>query len=143
MCILYILNIHTIYRRGDSLNIQISNNADTPIYEQLKNEIIRAIMTGEIQPGDPLLSMRALAKELKISIITTKRAYQDLEQDGYVYSVVGKGTFVSEQNATIQKERVLLELEKNIEELLKTAHQIDLSTEELIDMIHVIEEDAK
>ncbi|KKK32955.1 GntR family transcriptional regulator [Salinicoccus sediminis] len=125
------------------MNIQISNNTDTPIYEQLKNEIIRAIMTSEVQPGEALMSMRALAKELKISIITTKRAYQDLEQEGYVYSVVGKGTFVSEQNANIQRERVLLEIEKNIEELLKTAHQIDLSAEELIDMIHVIEEDKK
>lgn len=125
------------------MNIQISNNTDIPIYEQLKNEIIRSIMTGEIKPGDSLMSMRALAKELKISIITTKRAYQDLEQEGYVYSVVGKGTFVSEQNASIQKERVLLQIEKNIEELLKTAHQIDLSTEELIDMIHVIEEDTR
>ncbi|AKG74615.1 GntR family transcriptional regulator [Salinicoccus halodurans] len=125
------------------MNIQISNNTDIPIYEQLKNEIIRSIMTGEIKPGDSLMSMRALAKELKISIITTKRAYQDLEQEGYVYSVVGKGTFVSEQNASIQKERVLLQIEKNIEELLKTAHQIGLPTEELIDMIHVIEEDTR
>ncbi|WP_017549456.1 GntR family transcriptional regulator [Salinicoccus carnicancri] len=125
------------------MNIQISNNTDIPIYEQLKNEIIRAIMTGEVQPGEALMSMRALAKELKISIITTKRAYQDLEQEGYVYSIVGKGTFVSEQNANIQRERVLLEIEKNIEELLNTAYQINLSAEELIDMIHVIEEDKK
>lgn len=125
------------------MNIQISNNTDAPIYEQLKNEIIRSIMTGEIKPGDSLMSMRALAKELKISIITTKRAYQDLEQDGYVYSVVGKGTFVSEQNPNIQKERILLEIEKNIEALLQTAHQIDLSTDELIDMIHVIKEDTR
>ncbi len=143
MCILYILNIHIIYKRGVFLNIQISNNTDIPIYEQLKNEIIRAIMTGEVQPGEALMSMRALAKELKISIITTKRAYQDLEQEGYVYSIVGKGTFVSEQNANIQRERVLLEIEKNIEELLNTAYQINLSAEELIDMIHVIEEDKK
>lgn len=140
---MYILSIHTIYGRGVFLNIQISNNTDIPIYEQLKNEIIRLIMTGEVKPGDSLMSMRALAKELKISIITTKRAYQDLEQEGYVYSLVGKGTFVSEQNANIQKERVLLEIEKSIEELLKTAHQIDLSTDELIDMIHVIEEDKR
>lgn len=140
---MYILSIHTIYGRGVFLNIQISNNTDVPIYEQLKNEIIRSIMTGEVKPGDSLMSMRALAKELKISIITTKRAYQDLEQEGYVYSLVGKGTFVSEQNANIQKERVLLEIEKSIEELLKTAHQIDLSTDELIDMIHVIEEDKR
>lgn len=124
------------------MNIKISNTVNTPIYEQLKNEIIRLIMNGELKPGDALMSMRRLAKELKISIITTKRAYQDLEQEGYVYSVVGKGTFVSEQNADIQRERVLLDIEKNIEGLLNTAHQINLSTDELIEMIRMIEEDA-
>lgn len=123
------------------MNIKISNTTDTPIYEQLKNEIIRLIMSGELRPGDALMSMRRLAKELKISIITTKRAYQDLEQEGYVYSVVGKGTFVSEQNADIQRERVLLDIEKNIEVLLTTAHQINLSADELIEMIRVMEEE--
>lgn len=123
------------------MNIKISNTTDTPIYEQLKNEIIRLIMSGELRPGDALMSMRRLAKELKISIITTKRAYQDLEQEGYVYSVVGKGTFVSEQNADIQRERVLLDIEKNIEALLTTAHQINLSADELIEMIRVMEEE--
>lgn len=123
------------------LDIKISNSVDTPIYEQLKNEIIRLIMNGELKPGDTLISMRQLAKNLKISIITTKRAYQDLEREGYVYSVVGKGTFVSEQNAAIQKERVLLSIEKNIEDLLQTAHQVGLSADELIEMIRTIEED--
>lgn len=123
------------------MNIKISNTLDIPIYEQLKNEIIRLIMSGELQPGEPIMSMRRLAKELKISIITTKRAYQDLEQEGYVYTVVGKGTFVSEQNAEIQRERMLLDIEKNIESLLKTAHQINLTTEEVIEMIRVVEEE--
>lgn len=123
------------------MNIKISNTLDIPIYEQLKNEIIRLIMSGELQPGEPIMSMRRLAKELKISIITTKRAYQDLEQEGYVYTVVGKGTFVSEQNAEIQRERMLLDIEKNIEALLKKAHQINLSTDELIEMIRVMEEE--
>ncbi|MFD2831347.1 GntR family transcriptional regulator [Corticicoccus populi] len=123
------------------LNIKISNTVDIPIYEQLKNEIIRLIMTGELKPGDSLMSMRRLAKELKISIITTKRAYQDLEQEGYVYSVVGKGTYVSEQNADIQRERILLDIEKNIEGLMKTARQINVSTDEIIEMIRMIEEE--
>lgn len=123
------------------MNIKISNTLDIPIYEQLKNEIIRLIMSGDLQPGEPIMSMRRLAKELKISIITTKRAYQDLEQEGYVYTVVGKGTFVSEQNAEIQRERMLLDIEKNIESLLKSAHQINLTTEEVIEMIRVVEEE--
>ncbi|MFC3418097.1 GntR family transcriptional regulator [Salinicoccus hispanicus] len=123
------------------MNIRISNQSDIPIYEQLKREIIRLIMNGELRPGDPLLSMRSLAKELSISIITTKRAYQDLEASGYVYSVVGKGTFVSEQNAENRREQILVEIEKKIEDLLKTSKQVDLSVEELAEMMKVMEDE--
>lgn len=123
------------------MDIKLSNRSDVPIYEQLKNEIIRLIMTGALRPGDPLLSMRGLAKELSISIITTKRAYQDLEAAGYVYSVVGKGTYVSEQNNENKREQLLIEVEKKLEELLSTAKKIDLSTDELVEMMKVMEED--
>ncbi|WP_342389347.1 GntR family transcriptional regulator [Salinicoccus bachuensis] len=123
------------------LDIKISNQSEVPIYEQLKNEIIHLIMTGALRPGDPLLSMRRLAKELSISIITTKRAYQDLEAAGYVYSVVGKGTFVSEQNNENRREQILVEIEKKLEDLLSTAKKIDLSTRELVEMMKVMEED--
>jgi GntR family transcriptional regulator len=98
-------------------------------------------MTGALRPGDPLLSMRRLAKELSISIITTKRAYQDLEAAGYVYSVVGKGTYVSEQNNENKREQLLIEVEKKLEELLSTAKKIDLSIDELVEMMKVMEED--
>ena len=125
------------------MDIKLSNRSDVPIYEQLKNEIIRLIMTGALRPGDPLLSMRRLAKELSISIITTKRAYQDLEAAGYVYSVVGKGTYVSEQNSELQRERVLTEIEDYIEAMLKASYKINLSRTELDDMISIIEEDLK
>ena len=125
------------------MDIKLSNRSDVPIYEQLKNEIIRLIMTGALRPGDPLLSMRRLAKELSISIITTKRAYQDLEAAGYVYSVVGKGTYVSEQNSELQRERVLTEIEDYIEAMLKASYKINLSRTELDDMISIIEEDMK
>lgn len=123
------------------MNIRISNQSDVPIYEQLKGEIIRLIMNGELRPGDPLLSMRMLAKELGISIITTKRAYQDLEASGYVYSVVGKGTFVSEQNAENRREQILVEIEKKIADLLKTSKQVDLSVDELTEMMKVMEDE--
>lgn len=125
------------------LNIKISNTIDIPIYEQVKEEIIRLIMNGELNPGDSLLSMRQLAKELGISIITTKRAYRDLETAGYVHSVVGKGTYVSEQNSELQRERVLTEIEGYIEAMLKASHKINLSIAELEDMISVIGEDLK
>lgn len=125
------------------LNIKISNTIDVPIYEQVKDEIIRLIMKGELNPGDSLLSMRQLAKELGISIITTKRAYRDLETAGYVHSVVGKGTYVSEQNSELQRERVLTEIEDYIEAMLKASYKINLSRTELDDMISIIEEDLK
>ncbi|WP_462421217.1 GntR family transcriptional regulator [Salinicoccus sp. Marseille-QA3877] len=125
------------------LNIKISNTIDVPIYAQVKDEIIRLIMNGELNPGDSLLSMRQLAKELGISIITTKRAYRDLETAGYVHSVVGKGTYVSEQNSELQRERVLTEIEDYIEAMLKASYKINLSRTELDDMISIIEEDLK
>ncbi|GAA3722460.1 GntR family transcriptional regulator [Salinicoccus jeotgali] len=121
------------------LDIKISNQGDVPIYEQLKNEIIRHIITGTLKPGEPLLSMRALAKELSISIITTKRAYQDLEASGYVYSVVGKGTFVKEQDNESRREQILIEVEKKLKDLISTANKIELSTEELMEMMKVME----
>lgn len=125
------------------LNIKISNTMDVPIYEQVKDEIIRLIMSGELGPGDALPSMRRLAKDLGISIITTKRAYQDLEGAGYVHSVVGKGTYVSEQNTELQRERILNEIEGHIEAMLLASRQINLSREELDEMISIIEEDMK
>lgn len=125
------------------MNIKISNTIDVPIYEQVKDEIIRLIMNGELNPGDSLLSMRQLAKELGISIITTKRAYQDLEAAGYVHSVVGKGTYVSEQNNELQRERILTEIEDYIEAILKASYKINLSRTELDNMISIIEEDLR
>ena len=74
----------------EALNIIISNNSGKPIYEQITQQVKAAIMKGELSPGDPLPSMRVLAKELRISVITTKRAYEDLEREGFLVSVVGK-----------------------------------------------------
>ncbi len=125
------------------LNIKISNAIDVPIYEQVKEEIIRLIMNGALAPGDPLPSMRRLAKDLGISIITTKRAYQDLEGAGYVHSIVGKGTYVSAQDTELQRERVLNEIEGHIEAMFKASRTIGLTRDELDEMITVIEEDMK
>ena len=79
------------------MNIIISNSSDKPIYEQIRAQIKQMIISGELQAGDQLPSMRMLAKELRISVITTKRAYEDLERDGFIYTVVGKGSFVAEK----------------------------------------------
>ena len=89
--IMYINDIH-ISIRGERVNIIISNSSGKPIYEQITSQIKNMIVAGELKPGEALPSMRLLAKELRISVITTKRAYEDLERDGYIYSVVGKGS---------------------------------------------------
>ena len=86
------------------MDIIISNSSGVPIYEQIEEQIKSQIMTGELVEGDALPSMRVLAKELKISIITTKRAYEDLERDGFIESVTGKGSFVKGVNSDMVKE---------------------------------------
>lgn len=99
------------------MDIIISNSFGVPLYEQIEEQIKGQIMTGELKEGDALPSMRVLAKELKISIITTKRAYEDLERDGFIESVTGKGSFVKRVNGDIMKERMRVA----IQELLETA----------------------
>lgn len=99
------------------MDIIISNSSGVPLYEQIEEQIKSQIMTGELKEGDALPSMRVLAKELKISIITTKRAYEDLERDGFIESVTGKGSFVKRVNGDIMKERMRVA----IQELLETA----------------------
>jgi GntR family transcriptional regulator len=101
------------------MDIIISNTSGVPIYEQIEEQIKSQIMTGSLVAGEALPSMRVLAKELKISIITTKRAYEDLERDGYIESVTGKGSFVKAVNSDIVKENMMFE----IQELLDKAYR--------------------
>ena len=89
------------------MDIIISNSSGVPIYEQIEEQIKGQIMAGQLAEGDALPSMRVLAKELKISIITTKRAYEDLERDGFIESITGKGSFVKKINGDIVREGLL------------------------------------
>ena len=111
--ILYILCIYSILR-CTSMDIVISNSGGAPIYEQISSQIKAQIISGELREGDLLPSIRALAKELRISVITTKRAYEELEREGYVLTVAGKGTFVAGMDAELLRE----ENYKKIEALL-------------------------
>ena len=94
------------------MDIIISNSSGQPIYEQICRQIKGAVATGRLKPGEALPSIRALARDLRISVITTKRAYEELERDGYIYTVAGKGCFVSEQDLELQKEAGLREITK-------------------------------
>lgn len=92
------------------MKIILKNNSDFPIYEQIKQQVKQNILKGYVAPGEHLPSMRELAKDLQVSLITTKRAYEDLEKDGFVTTIRGKGTFVKEQDSSILKEKQFLPL---------------------------------
>lgn len=113
------------------MDIIISNNSDSPIYEQIKDQIKVLIVNGELKEGDALPSMRLLAKELRISIITTKRAYEDLEREGYIESYTGKGSFVKAINHERVREAAICEIEELLEEVLNKAQVAGIGLAEL------------
>jgi len=123
------------------VNIQIKNSSNDPIYLQIKNQIRDAILNGELEADELLPSIRLLAKELRVSVITTKRAYDELENDGFIHSVHGKGSFVAPQNLDLIKERFLKKIEANITEILRYAKLADISHDELIEMIKTLEDE--
>lgn len=120
------------------MDIIISNSSTKPIYEQITSQIKNLIMTGELKAGDMLPSMRLLAKELRISVITTKRAYEDLERDGFIESVTGKGSFVSDKNAEFIKEEHLRIIEEHLQTAADTAHMSGIMLEELIEILTML-----
>ncbi|MGI6506833.1 MAG: GntR family transcriptional regulator [Saccharofermentanales bacterium] len=121
------------------MNIKIKNSSNDPIYLQIKNQIRNAILNGELEVGELLPSIRLLAKELRVSVITTKRAYDELENDGFIHSVQGKGSFVAPQNTELMKERFLKKIEASIAEILRYAKLAGMSHDELIEMIRTLE----
>ncbi len=121
-----------------ALNIVISNSSGKPIYEQITNQVKAAILSGELSPGDALPSMRLLAKELRISVITTKRAYEELEREGFVETVVGKGSFVARQNRELLREARLREVEARLEQAVEAARAAGVSLAELQEMLTLL-----
>ena len=125
------------------MDIIISNASGVPIYEQIEEQIKRMIMCGDLSAGDALPSMRLLAKELRISVITTKRAYEDLERDGFIESVVGKGSFVKGINSEIMKESMLFAIEECLEKAVDKAILGKVSLSEMQEMLSIIYEEKK
>ena len=120
------------------MDIIISNTSGVPIYEQIEEQIKSQIMTGSLVAGEALPSMRVLAKELKISIITTKRAYEDLERDGYIESVTGKGSFVKAVNSDIVKENMMFEIQELLDKACDKAGIGKVTRDELKEMIDLL-----
>ena len=121
-----------------ALQIIIANNSGKPIYEQITQQVKAAIMKGELSPGDHLPSMRVLAKELRISVITTKRAYEDLEREGFLVSVVGKGSFVAPQNPELLREARLREAEEHLGRAVEAARTGGITLAELQETLSLL-----
>ncbi|OXB95049.1 MULTISPECIES: GntR family transcriptional regulator [Parageobacillus] len=124
------------------MNIIISNSSDEPIYQQIVKQIKNLIIKGELSENEMLPSIRTLAKELQISVITTKRAYQELENEGYIVTVQGKGTFVAAQNKELLKENQLKMIEEKLTEAVEAGKSINLTMEEMQEILKVIYEEV-
>ena len=125
------------------MNIIISNSSQEPIYEQIVKQIKSNIVKGELGEGEMLPSIRGLAQELQISVITTKRAYEELEHEGFVETVPGKGSFVSTQNKELIKEKKLKMMEEKIIEVIEESRDLNIPLEDLIEMLRFIYEEEK
>ena len=123
------------------MDIIISNSSGQPIYEQICRQIKGAIAAGKLRPGEPLPSIRSLARDLRISVITTKRAYEELERDGFILTVAGKGSFVAQQDLELAKESNLREIENHLSVALELGRQSGLTLEELHDILNVLSEE--
>ncbi|KPN93179.1 GntR family transcriptional regulator [Lysinibacillus sp. ZYM-1] len=124
------------------MHIHLSNASDKPIYEQITIQLKEAILANKLHAGDALPSIRVLAKDLKISVMTTKRAYADLERDGFIETVAGKGSFVTERNQDFLREELLRQVEDHLQKAVRLAKTAGLSNEEVQDLVTLmLEED--
>ena len=123
------------------MDIIISNGSSEPIYEQITRQIKAAIMAGELAEGDPLPSIRALANDLRISVITTKRAYDELEKEGFIYTIAAKGCFVAPKNVELLREETLKNIENHIDQIVRLSQSVGLSEQEVLDMVKFAMED--
>ena len=128
--------------RSEKLDIIIVNDSAIPLYEQIINQIKENVLKGELAQGTLLPSIRMMAKELKVSIITVKRAYEELETEGFVQTVHGKGTYVSLANRERLKEIQMSQLEEKLEAVVVAAKSIEMSLEELQERVALIFEEV-
>ena len=120
------------------MDIKISNAGGVPIYEQIVSQVKAKIIAGERREGDALPSMRLLAKELRISVITTKRAYEELEREGFIVSMTGKGSFVAGRDLEFVREEQLRQIEEHMAAIAELAASCKLSFDELVEMLRLM-----
>ena len=116
------------------MKLVISNSSSVPIYEQIKNAIIEQIMSGDLEENEALPSIRSLAQDIKISVMTIKKSYDELEKEGYIISRQGKGTFVAPKNMELLKEQKQKEIETYLSKIIDISHCYQISKEEIIDL---------
>jgi GntR family transcriptional regulator len=124
------------------MNLTIQSKSSEPIYEQIKNQLKENIISGKLKQGEALPSIRNLARDLKISVITTKRAYEELEKEGLIYSVAGKGFYVDNPDMAYLTEKKVQGVEQQLEAVLALCRQADLSKEDVKDMIDILWEEG-
>ena len=120
------------------MDIILSNSSDEPIYQQIISQIKAQIMSGELAAGDALPSMRALAQQLRISVITTKRAYEELERDGFIENFTGKGCFVKSQNTDFLREESIRQTEELLAKACEKARLCGLSLDEMKEILDLV-----
>lgn len=118
------------------MNILIDNKGGAPIYDQIYSQIKSQIISGALREDEMLPSIRGLAKDLRISFITTKRAYEELEKDGFIYTLPGKGCYVAPKNVELLREENLKKIESYMDEIVRLAGTCNLSKEDIIEMFH-------
>lgn len=124
------------------MKIIISNSLNEPIYEQINKQIKAAILKEELVEGEQLPSIRGLAKDLQISVITTKRAYEELEKEGFIITMQGKGSYVAGQNQELMREKKLNIIEEKLSLIVRESKALDISYEEIEAMLKILFEEA-
>ena len=125
------------------MQLYIDNRSGAPIYDQIYSQIKDAILSGQVTEGEALPSIRALAKDLRISVITTKRAYDELESEGFIYTLPGKGCFVAERSTELLREENLKKIEEHMQEVRRLASARRLTENELDEMWRLQREETE
>ena len=123
------------------MTVLIDNKSGVPIYDQIYSQIKAQIISGELQENEMLPSIRGLAKDLRISVITTKRAYEELEREGFIYTVPAKGCYVAQKNTELLREENLKKIEEHLEQIIRLAATCGLTREDILEMITIELED--
>ena len=123
------------------MTVLIDNKCSLPIYDQIYSQIKAQIISGELQEHESLPSIRSLAKDLRISVITTKRAYDELEKEGFIYTIAAKGCFVAPKNVELLREETLKNIENHIDQIVRLSQSVGLSEQEILDMVKFAMED--